>query len=146
MRKKFEKALQTANSLHTIKHIVIAILGKSKQFPSQRLGFVSGLISSDGLEHIERNRNILIQHTNVLETTCNFPFFCASDIFTVDLYKRLNRDTIPKEKFIEFWRDILKSRLITDVFMTPRWEKSDGATDEHETAKKLGLTIHYINV
>lgn len=43
-----------------------------------------------------------------------------------------------------FWREIFKSGHVTDVFMTPRWEKSKGAVDEYKTAQKIGLTIHYL--
>lgn len=28
--------------------------------------------------------------------------------------------------------------------MTPRWDKSSGARDEHETAQRAGITIHYV--
>ncbi len=33
---------------------------------------------------------------------------------------------------------------ITDIFMTPRWEHSEGARDEHKNAIKAGMTIHYV--
>lgn len=32
----------------------------------------------------------------------------------------------------------------TDIFMTPRWEQSGGAADEHDTALALKLRIHYL--
>lgn len=46
---------------------------------------------------------------------------------------------------MKFWRDILESGHVTDIFMTPRWEQSKGAIDEHEAAKQLGIKIHYMN-
>ena len=46
--------------------------------------------------------------------------------------------------FVQFWKMILKSGHITDIFMTPRWEISRGAKVEYITAKKLKIKIHFV--
>lgn len=74
--------------------------------------------------------------------------FSAIDVFSSEIYERLAEWKLPfnerEVKARSFWRKILKSGHVTDIFMTPRWEKSKGATDEHKTAKEIGLKIHYI--
>lgn len=66
------------------------------------------------------------------------------DVFYEGLYEKIQESRFPYDQrrilFTEFWRKVFSSGNITD----PRWEKSEGATDEHETAKKLDLAIHYL--
>jgi hypothetical protein len=75
--------------------------------------------------------------------------FSSVDLFYGnEFYNQIEDTRLPyKERrtaFIGFYREILQNSFITDIFMTPRWQKSEGATDEHETAKKQKLTIHYV--
>lgn len=46
--------------------------------------------------------------------------------------------------FMEFWREILRSGVISDVSFTPRWRKSLGANDEHKTVIGLSLPHKFI--
>lgn len=77
-----------------------------------------------------------------------FPMFSAVDVFSDNIYAQLEEMALSFEKrevkIRSFWRQIFKSGYVTDIFMAPRWDKSKGATDEHETAKQIGLKIHYI--
>ena len=109
---------------------------------------MAGIISSDGPQYFEINRKKLANHTKKLRIIHKFPIFSAIDVFSTDVYMRLKEMTLSFEKrevkMRFFWREILKSGYITDIFMTPRWDKSNGAVDEHKTAKIIGLTIHYV--
>ncbi len=109
---------------------------------------MAGIINSDGPKYFERNRKRLVNHAAKLRKLHDFPMFTAVDVFPPEIYNNLKEWKLSFEereaKVRNFWQKILKSGHVTDVFMTPRWEKSKGAQDEHKTAKRLGLTIHYL--
>ncbi len=113
-----------------------------------RIGYVAGIITSDGPEYFQANRKRLADYVKKLRKIHKFPMFSAIDVFSSEVYERLKEWKLPfaerEMKVRSFWRKILKSGHVTDIFMTPRWEKSKGASDEHRTAKKIGLKIHYI--
>lgn len=109
-----------------------------------RIGYVSGVVTADGPGRIGPNLDRLGYYTQVLQLRRAFPVFSAADIFTLELIARLDAGRHAHHHYVAFWRDILGSGHITDVFMTPRWEISRGATDEHTTARARGLRIHYV--
>lgn len=111
-----------------------------EESPDGRLGYVSGIISSDGPEFLEKNRKILQEKTEKYRKEHDFPIFSANDIFTPDFVDRLGHDAPP---YVSFWRKILNSGLVTDVVMTKGWKRSKGATDEHTTAEINSLNIIY---
>lgn len=117
--------------------------------PDGRVGYAAGIVASDGPEHIERNVLLLAEYANRLRKAHPFPIFSAVDVFGVTgLWDRFVpmfvRGEITDDDFKKFWRGILGSGYVTDVFMTPRWEFSNGARDEHETATACGIRIHYL--
>ena len=143
--------LTTASNLIEVRLSVVQVLEEAKtKHVSGRLGYVSGIITSDGDEKILENTNRLENYTNDIRKIQKFPIFSPTDIFSDDLNARLQEMKLPKEereeKFIVFWREILTSGHVTDIFMTPRWRKSRGAQDEHKTALKVGIGIHYLNI
>lgn len=149
MRDEIQGAIKGLTKLEKVLNEVNILLSKVRQKSTEkRLGYVAGIITSDGKEHMQKNIDILAKHTEILKKKYGFPIFSAVDIFGNGVYQKLedfNQEEHLREKsFIEFWRKILSSGHITDIFMTPRWKESKGAIDEHETAKKLGLTIHYV--
>lgn len=151
MEKNIGPALKSATSLFHVKKELIKLFKVTKNQAGggiTRIGYVDGLINSDGPEYFEINRKKLANHTEKLRTIHKFPMFSAIDVFSDDVYVKLEEMVLSFEKreikFRRFWREIFKSGHVTDIFMTPRWEKSKGATDEHKTAKKIGLKIHYV--
>lgn len=144
MKESLRTAVATCTSLDQIRECVVPVLIGSG---SDRLGYVAGMITSDGPEHIARNVERLALFTKTLRGMHAFPVFSATDIFNQAVYARLRVDLFRPEareaEFKEFWRSILKQGQVTDIFMTPRWELSEGATDEHQTAQRLGLAIHF---
>ena len=69
--------------------------------------------------------------------------FSAADIFSNEIYWKMNiSNPDHKKEFYDFWRTILNNVAV--IYMTPGWEKSSGAKDEHNTAKKLGIKIIYL--
>jgi len=143
MQHFFLPQLQTITTLDGVHDIVVPILSSIRHGEGvDRLGFVSGVISSDGSEYEVRNLKRLSEHTERLRTAHDFPIVSATDIFDHAL---INRIASPSEAFIPFWRRVLGCGHVTDIFMTPRWKESIGAQDEHVYAQEIGLTIHYVD-
>lgn len=146
MKNLIKNKIKTAQSLKEIKEGLFNTFDEiriSEKF--NRIGYVSGIISSDGHEYVVRNMNILQESTEKLRNDYNFSIFSATDVFDDEVFSRIDAHNLPYEEWIYFWRDILKAGYITDVFMTQRWEQSKGAIDEYETAEKLGLRIHILS-
>lgn len=151
MHKDIGSSLRSAKTLHHVKRDLVKLFKTTKKQAGGgiiRIGYVAGIITSDGHEYFEANRKRLADYVKKLRKIHKFPIFSAIDVFSSEVYERLTEWKLPftkrEVKARSFWRKILKSGHVTDVFMTPRWEKSKGATDEHKTARKIGLRIHYI--
>ncbi len=109
-----------------------------------RLGVISGVVSSEGREHIPRNMQTLREHEGIIRSEVDYPVFSCADVFSPKVYAQIALDGLTNQSFIEFWQRVFEEGKITDVFMTPRWEISEGARDEFETATRLGLQIHML--
>ena len=148
MKEVIQKTIEACYTLQEVRDAVIQSCGKvTEQSPGIRIGYVAGIITGDGPEYIQTNREILMKFTEDTRRSVDFPIFSAIDVFSNSVYTRLGGlESIESEghDFRKFWRDILESGRITDIFMTPRWEQSGGATDEHDTALALKLRIHYL--
>ncbi len=118
-----------------------------KTEPELDIIYVAGIISSDGKDFIQRNRQILANNTEkVREATRETAFvFSAEDIFDDKVIAKLDPNEISNEEnWYQFWRNVLRSG-VTHIVLTPRWEESKGATDEFLTANSIGLPIYYFN-
>lgn len=148
MRQHLTDALARVDTLLEARERVIEVLGWVKVDTHEHLGFVSGIISSDGDEHIQRNVDRLAIHTDRIRKEHTFPIFSATDVFSPELFMRLAEMRLDRDErethFVDFWRAILSCGHVTHVFFAPRWECSKGAMDEHETASRLGLKIYYV--
>ncbi|MGD0729068.1 MAG: DUF4406 domain-containing protein, partial [Candidatus Micrarchaeaceae archaeon] len=74
----------------------------------------------------------------------NFPIFSSTDIFTKPLLSKLGKLT--QDDFNSYWKSLLESGHVTDIFMTPNWQISNGATAEYNIAKEKNLVIHYWDI
>lgn len=147
MKERITQGLDSVHSFSDLFPVVSGVLEYVRQEGITRIGYVSGIISSDGPDKIAENRIRLNRITDLLRSTEQFPIFSAVDIFSDHIYEVCSRDGRKSNSdFINFWRSVLKTKLITDIFMTPRWEESEGATDEHNIAEQLGLNIHYLPI
>ena len=149
MHKNIGPALKNIKSLIHIKEELVKLFETTKKKNGiSKIGYVAGIINSDGPKYFEINKKRLVSYVGKLRKIHKFPMFCAIDVFPIEVYSRLIEWTLPfhkrEAKIRFFWREILKSGHVTDIFMIPRWDKSKGATDEHETAKQIGLKIHYL--
>ncbi len=150
MKELFVERLAGVTNLNQVKDAVVATaLEVREREDTSRLGYVSGIVGSDGPEHMQRNIAILNQHTEIIRQSAGYPIFSPTDIFSEDLYSQLEEIKWPletrREAFITFWQGVFKEVYITDIFMTPRWEDSEGAKDEHRMAQEMGIRIHYVD-
>lgn len=145
MHKSIVPVLRNSKNLNHVREELIKLFKSSK---NEKIGYVAGVIYSEGPKFAESNWKRLISHAERLRKIHKFPLFSATDVFPPEIYSNLEEWELSFEeretKVRDFWREILKTGHVTDVFMTPRWEKSKGATDEHKTAKQIGLRIHYV--
>lgn len=111
-----------------------------------KFGYVAGIISSDGVERIPLNLERLSGFTEEIRRCCNDLFvFSATDIFLEgDLSRRLQASGAREEDYMTFWRAVLESGLVQKIFFTPGWERSRGATEEFEIAKRQGMEIYVL--
>lgn len=149
MEKNIGPVLKNAKTLLHVKKEMVKLFENTKEKKNiSKIGYVAGIIGSDGPKYFEINRKRLANYVEKLRRIHKFPIFSAVDIFSDNIYAQLEEMALPfaekEEKMRSFWRKILKSGHVTDIFMTPRWDKSKGATDEHKTAVRIGLTVHYI--
>lgn len=108
----------------------------------QKCGMVSGSINADGPAHKQRNIKRLITYTQAIQEKVTFPVFCASYFFVDEIYSHFEKQGAVYEDYMFFWRKVLKSGLVTDIFMMDGWKRSIGAKDEYDTAKKCNIVIH----
>lgn len=102
---------------------------------------VSGPLTSGGYGYVENQRRFIMAQQKL-----------RSEGYTVFDYFEGNHDErqivalgLPWEDVMEnYHRPIMATRLITVVYMMPRWEESNGAMWEHRFAEALGLEIRQI--
>lgn len=140
-------ALTDAKTLDEVKDGMLSVFSILRSKGILQIGYVSGIISSDGADKIPQNLARLSLYTNTIRDSTSFPVFSPTCVFDNHLFTRINAKKLSGEDFMVFWRAILRNeqRYITDIFMTPRWQESVGATEEHQIAEELKLNIFYIN-
>jgi len=146
MHKKIRTKIQSEiDSIKDLNSLKTTLLSTIKEFRGnqEKLGYVAGMIASDGRDKIWENIRALDDFAEQLRKANSFPIFSAVDVFSEDVYGAINLESLPDADFKIFWRDVLGSGYVTDIFMGPRWEDSEGAKDEHEFSKSAGILIHY---
>jgi len=147
IHKEIQTSIQEATSLEQVKEGLLSFLFEEKLHnPDLKIAYVSGIITSDGPEHVERNIERLAWVTNEIRNEYpEYLVFSATDVFTNEVFERINAKDYPYHEWLAFWRKILTQSGISKVFMTPRWINSQGAWDEFKTAIKAGIeTTYYI--
>lgn len=141
MREIITHAVSLAITLDEVRNGLIEVLGFTRR-RSDKLGYAAGVITSDGPERQAANIARLIGWTDRLREQYDFPIFSATDVFSDEVFERIEATRYPQLAWLDFWRVVLGSSHVTDIFMTPGWRRSKGATDEHETAEKNNIRIH----
>lgn len=146
MKKLLRKSIKNASNFDDVLEITLEVIALIRsRLPNTKIGYVAGKVTTDGKENILKNLERLHSFTERISKEFEENIFSAADVFNEEVYWKINiARPIHEKEFYALWQKIVGSG-ITDIFMTPEWEKSTGATDEHKTAKALGLTIHYIS-
>ena len=145
MKKILRESLKNTESFEEVLSITVKIISEiKKKNLAVKIGYVSGKVTADGEEYIADNLARLHKFTEQLEKVHGEYIFSAADVFSDEIYWKINLPRpIHETDFYTFWRKVVSSG-VTDIYMTPEWEKSTGAKDEHEIATKLQLKIHYV--
>lgn len=106
-----------------------------------KVGFVSGKIMADGFIYSFKNLAMIARRERAIRSEEHIPVFSATDFLFNELVNTVFRG---KASGDEYWRDIIESGYITDIYMVPGWESSNGAKSEFDSAKKKHLKIHYV--
>ncbi|MDP3725345.1 MAG: hypothetical protein Q8R20_02665 [Nanoarchaeota archaeon] len=125
-------------------HIIHILRKFRSEYNYPRIGYVSGVLTSDGPGRVLQNREELIRLAGVLQEMHHFPIFTLQDAFTPETLRRLKDAGHTSHHYTDFAGEILKSGFITDVFFAPRWENSQTARSEQTLAERFGLRINYI--
>jgi hypothetical protein len=143
MRDQLRKEIKNASTIEEVLKITLNLISQiKKENPDTKIGYVSGKVTTDGEENISKNLKRLHVFTEKISKEFGENIFSAADVFDEEVYWKINLPRpVHEEDFYAFWRKIVEGG-ITDIFMTPEWEKSIGATDEYKTAKKIGIKIH----
>ena len=140
-----QKSLLQINSIDEVCHYLNTFLKQySTAHTDKKIIFVTGVITSDGPEHVEENRKKLFTATECIRSKTDGFVFCWEHIFTDGVKARINYNEIPYEDFLVCSKDIIESCVLTDVYMTYGWERSTGARLEHDTALTKKIPVHYI--
>ncbi len=121
---------------------IIKKLEEAKSKDKQgRVGFVSGPFFSNGPLRVVRNYRQLRKYARHIRESVDFPVFSAIDFISRAALMKLTSQNYHTG---EFWKKIIGSGFVTDIYMAPNWEKSKGARSEHEAAKECGIKINYL--
>ena len=142
-----KESYKNVKDLITAAKFAISVLKEYRKKGTNRIGYVAGIVTSDGTENIDENVRKLKSYTKNIRKQYNFHIFSSTDIFDKKFIEKLDEMSLPlkifEKRFLNFWEKILVSGYITDIFMTPGWERSRGAKFEHNIANNKGLDIHY---
>lgn len=111
---------------------------------------IAGPITADGDENINVNLVKLMEWRSELSAALGPKAFVFTSpvIFSEGLYVRLgtfDKEPLQREsEFRDFWDKLLESGVVDEIHFTPGWERSVGATREHETAERLVMKINYL--
>lgn len=143
MRELIQASIKDCQSLSEIQRVLCDVL--ARQADQQPIAYVSGKITADGPDYIYSNLARLDEYTSRVTQEFDGLVFSAADIFNAQVYQVINQVAeVSEAEFYTFWQNVLLHG-VTHIFMTPGWEESRGATDEHQTAQKLGLKIIYLS-
>lgn len=140
LRKVAKDNVTLDQKLSAITKLLSSVL---KLDPTLRIRYLAGRVTSDGPDFISQNLTKLNTYTDELEKKYGQYVFSAEDVFADEKYwmKNITSKDL-KHIYVEFWQKLLKGG-VTDMYMSPGWETSNGATFEHEFAQKNCIKIHY---
>lgn len=145
LARSLAEAARGEHDLTSVRSKIVGVLRDvNSTYHASRLGFVAGVISSDGLGLRDQNLSKLQEYTRILRRENTFPIFSAGDFYDRAFFQRFDRIEDAKT-WDDFWRHIFVNGKITDLFMTPKWDKSEGSRYEFGLAKEMRITVHMVD-
>ena len=89
MRKAISTAVKKATSLDDVKYSLFDVFKDFRKQGFDRIGYVSGTITSDDEANIPKNIERLTKFTDHVRAIYIFPIFSATDVFDEILFSRL---------------------------------------------------------
>lgn len=90
MFKNIGFALKNATTLSHVKNKLVKILELTRNKNGNiKIGYVAGILNSDGPQHFENNRKRIADYAEELRKIHKFPIFSGVDIFSNEVYGRL---------------------------------------------------------
>src|SRR5438105_2019660 len=99
MKDLFTKAVANAKTLDEIEEAILGVIANQDPDKKGKVGYVSGVITSDGFLYVQRNLRRLKKHTEKIKKEFNFPIFAPTDIFSHELLKRIDAFNLPEQLF-----------------------------------------------
>src|ERR1035437_7915212 len=91
MKQILSKSFRKATTLeHILPELMLIFESVKLKRNIKKIGYVSGVISSQGDNKISENKKLLADHTEKIRQSVDFPVFSAADIFTDELYLRID--------------------------------------------------------
>lgn len=138
--------VEQAESLQDLYSRVVVVLHKIRtDEPESRIAFVSGVVSSDGIEHIGGNLQRLRDYSERVRNRRFKYAFSAGDVFPMELINKFLSQGSTNEDVVAFWETLFRNSFVTDMIFTPGFERSAGSQVEKRIALEFGLSMHYIN-
>jgi hypothetical protein len=147
MKSRIDKSIKSAKNLDDVLNALYNLFEELRKEGKYDIGFVSGVITSDGKDKIRQNTKYLERITDKVRKENKIPVFSSTDILNEEMFDKLGTRNLSIKQLKDFFRGILasKKKYVTKMFMAPGWERSYGAIFEHELAKKTGMKIVYMD-
>lgn len=147
-------------TLSDVTKLTLEVMAAHRQEHGVELGFVAGMISSQGMERVNENYDALDRITRHMHTyyrdviegwnpeikysAPQLSVFSATTVFSKQLMMRFAHG--PKKNWLFHWRDVFGEgsgeAQIQHLFLSHGWIDSSGSQDEKRTADRLGITTY----
>jgi hypothetical protein len=140
---KFNGGVASARTLDTIADAAIKDLTELSQ-KYRRIGYVCGILTSDGMQFKDDNKALLRLYTAQISKSVNYPIFCAATLANDKIEAKIARYN-QFDVNHKLWDRVMRSGLVTDMFMAPRWYLSTGSRVEFSAAVDEEMAIHHVH-
>lgn len=132
----FALLLKETNTIPEITQQIIPFLRSQH---TKDLGFVTGILTSDGLDKLPHHKDQLLRFTQKIRQEVEYPVFSFPEIFAEQRREQIGYYTANADEIKLFCRALITKSGVTKVFFTPGWERSSGCQDEYRIAFESGI-------
>jgi len=141
-----EALLQAETPDLAYNRIVTYFHGLRNANPDLHIGLISGRVSGIDDDAVKNNKARLVMYSN--EIGIQKPgavIFSCPEAFSDEAKTKIKYETMGDNRKRTLWQQMVLAGIFTDIYMTPGWEKSEGAWLEYEAARnRKDVAIHFI--